>query len=307
MRAWFSFLWMAPAELRVPVGAALIALLGLVAMAFAWRLTPWLLVLPAAVFLAAVLWGWTRCYRRLQALDDLPLSKIASAAQGYTRLDGRAAAFPGKPLMSPVGREPCCWYSYRILTYDRDGDVTSTEHETTDWSFMMSDGSGECVVDPVGARIVPVRVNRYRDAEQSWTEHVILPGDRLCVIGDFTTNVGDITEQDIEMRTGQLIAEWKKDRHWLEQRFRPAQAGSFSEAEWEAVRAQARREVQLDLARHPQLPQNRMQKPAGDEPFLISAESQEQLARDFRIWAWLHAVGFVGGVGALAVVVLRYS
>src|SRR5437870_2381206 len=104
MRAWFSFLWMAPAELRVPGGAA---------------------------------------------LDDLPLAKIASAAQGYTRLDGRAAAFPGKPLMSPVGREPCCWYSYRILTYDRDGDVTSTEHETTDWSFMMSDGSGECVVDPV--------------------------------------------------------------------------------------------------------------------------------------------------------------
>ena len=50
-----------------------------------------------------------------------------------------------------------------------------------------------------------------------------------------------------------------------------------------------------------------MQKPAGDEPFLISAESQQQLARDFRIWAWLHAFGFVGGVGALAVVVLRYS
>src|SRR5258708_9574163 len=306
MRAWFSFLWMAPAELRVPLGTALAAAALLLVMLFAWDLPRWTLLAPGAAFLGAIFWGWTRCYLRLQALEDVPLSKIASAAQGYTRLEGHAAAFPGKPLLAPVKSEPCCWYSYRAVTYDGRGEVTSSEEETTDWSFMMTDGSAECVVDPTGARIVPVRVNRFRDKDQSWTEHVILPGDALCVIGDFTTSSGDVNQLETNYRVGELIAERKKDMRWLRQRFAPAHGGEFSEAEWDAVRAQARREVYADLARDPPRPLHPIHQPADQRPFLLSAESRPQLVRDFTIWSWLHVLGFIGGVACLAALYLRY-
>src|SRR5260221_1060313 len=177
MRAWFSFLWMSPAELRVPLGTALAAAALLLVMLFAWHPPGWGLLAPGAAFLGAIFWGWTRCYLRLQALEDVPLSKIASAAQGYTRLEGHAAAFPGKPLLAPVKSVPCCWYSYRALTYDGRGEVTSSEEETTDCSFMMTDGSAECVVDPTGAAIVPVPVNRCPDKAHARTAPVIDPGD----------------------------------------------------------------------------------------------------------------------------------
>jgi hypothetical protein len=64
--------------------------------------------------------------------------------------------------------------------------------------------------------------------------------------------------------------------------------------------------VEADLARDPPRPQNRIEKPADDRPFLISAEGRDQLERDLMIWAWLHALLFVGGVAAVAWLYFRY-
>jgi hypothetical protein len=303
--SWPSFLWMAPAELQGIFIAGVIAVVVFGGM-LAWGAPGWALVLPPAAFLAVTFWGWLVTYQRLQALEDMPLARVGTAAQGYARLMGRAAIFPGEPLTSPVTRQQCCWYSYRVVTYDDEGHVKSTEHEETDWSFMMNDASGECVVDPAGARIVPVRANRYRDKSQSWTEHVILPNDPISVLGEFTTSGQSVTEHDIEFRAGQLLAEWKTDMHALQRRFPPAQASGWTPVEWDSVRLAARREVEHDLARHPAQGQNRIQKPADGRPFVISAESPEELERNLQIWSWLHAFGFVLAVGVLAWVTLRY-
>jgi len=304
--SWLSFVGMAPGELQASFSAGLAALFVLIAMLALWRVPAWALLVPPAAFIGASFWGWLAAYRRLQALEDLPLSRIATAAQGYVRLMGRAALFPGQPLLSPVGREACCWYSYRVVTYDNEGRVKSTDHEETDWSFTMTDAGGECVVDPAGARMLPVRKNSYRDKYQSWTERVILPHDPLCVLGEFTTSGQSVTELDLEFQTGQLLAEWKKDMRALRERFAPAQAEGWTPAEWENVRLAARREVERTLTRGPSQGQNRIQKPADGRPFVISAESPEALERNLAIWSWLHAFGFVLGVGALAWVYLRY-
>jgi hypothetical protein len=297
---------MAGVELHASLSAAIVAVLVLFLMVFVWPPPKWAFLLPIAAFLGASFWGWTASYRRLQALEDLPLSRIGTAAQGYARLAGRAAAFPGKALRSPVTSQPCCWYSYRVVTFDSRGNVESTDGETTEWSFMMSDGTGECVVDPAGARILPLRVNRYRDKNQSWTEHVILAHDPLYVIGEFTTSGSSVSEYDIDFSTGELIAQWKKDMPALLRRFPPARDGAWSEGEWEQVRRAARHEIEAGLARNPPQGQNRIQKPADGRPFVISAEDPEQLARDLTIWAWLHALSFVIGVGLLAALFLRY-
>jgi hypothetical protein len=255
------------------------------------------------VFLAFALWGWIAAYRRLQALEDIPLSKIATAAQGYTRLEGRAAPFPGQKLEAPMTHLPCCWYSYKLENLDQNGDVTSTEHDTTEWSFMMSDGTGECVVDPVGAKIATASVNRYRSKELRWTEHAIFPHDALCAVGQYRTSGMSISEHDIEERVGALIADWKKDMPGLRARFNLGH--DFTMQEWERVRQAARQAVDADLARNPPKPQNQMSDPRDGRPYLLSTEPRKQLERELKLWALGQAICFVLGAAMLAALLVR--
>jgi hypothetical protein len=200
---WFSFASMARAELARPLGLAALSAIAVLALllpaaVFRWYLPRWLLALPAATLMGAAFWGWMLCYRRLQALLDVPLTRIASAAQGYARLEGHAQSFPGNPLRSPFAGRECCWFSYEVVRYSDDGKVESRESDESEWSFVLRDSSGECVVDPAGARVVPLRLNTYSDRRSSWTERSVLPGDPLCVVGEFSTHTG----QNLLARTG---------------------------------------------------------------------------------------------------------
>jgi hypothetical protein len=303
--SWFSFLRMPGAHIWVPGVIALVATLALVPLILIGSAPRAVMLLTPIALLGATFWGWTAAYRRRQALDDIPLAHIGSAPQGYTRIEGRAALFPGKPLRSPLTQQPCCWYSYREISYNDRREVESSEHETTEWSFMLTDGSAECVVDPAGAQVVALRVRNYRDKNQYWREEVILPQDPLWVIGEFTTSGQSVSEADLDFRTGELLAQWKRDMKELAQRFPPSHGSTWSEKEWDAVRLAARRTVQHDAARETE-GQHRLERPRDGRPFFISAQPSEHLARDLAIWTWLHAVAFVGGVGVLAWLYLRY-
>ncbi len=305
---WFSFLAMAGDEFQGPVMAALAAAIALTVLLMLRPVESfplWLMAAPALAFLGAALWGWAVSYRRLQALEDYPPSRIASAPQGYARIEGRAKAFPGKPLQSPISRLACCWYSYEVVER-KDGDraASTQDRDTSEWSFMVNDGSGECVVDPVGAKLVPVRVRSWREGNFYYTERLILAGDPLFVLGSFATTSSTVTENDVEFGVGERIAEWKKDMPALIRRFAPGEAGSpgggFSEQAWEQVRLQARREVEAELAANPPQPQNIVSRPADGRPFVISGESRARLARDMTIWAGIHLSCFLLGVAALA-------
>jgi len=296
---WFSFLWMAGNEFFAPalaVGFTAVALIVVFALQLE-EMQPWMAFSPLLAFMAANFWGWLTANRRLQALGDLPLSRIASAAQGYLRLEGRAASFAGQPTRSPLTQQVCCWYSYDWHEFDDQGHPKSQERDTSDWSFMLNDGSGECVVDPVGARLIPVRTSRWRDRNIHYVEKTILPGDPLVVMGQFSTAAAGPTDFDLEHRTGELVAEWKKDTPALLRRF-GLKAEDELMQQWEHVRAAALEEVRADLARNPPQAQNQMARPADGRPFIISAEGEPRLERDLKIWAWLHLALFLAGGGA---------
>jgi hypothetical protein len=300
---------MAASELRPTIAAVVVAGFAAVLLAFAMPegpLAAWLWSLPAAAFLGASFWAWAMSYRRLQTLRDIPESKLISAAQGYASLEGRAAAFPGKPLLSPLTAQPCCWYSYAIsLRHAEKGSRAGHWRETSEWSFMMSDGTASCVVDPVGANLSPSRVKKWNDTERDYVERLILPGDPLFVVGKLTTSGATVTGHDIELKTGELIAEWKKDMRWLKQRFDLNGDGQFSEQEWDLVRHQARREVEAEIARHPPLPQNLISDPRDGRPFIISASSRERLEKDQNLWMLLHLACLLIGAALLAWFIFR--
>jgi hypothetical protein len=294
---------MAREELRWPVLATAVAAGAFVfhATRSADRTSPmWFFVVPALACFVATFFGWVRCRRKILALEDAPLSKIASAAQGYVRLEGRAALFPGNHQVSPLTGQACCWYSY-VVTRDRADKkgVVEIEHDTSIWSFALQDGSGEAVVDPQGARLVCLRVRTWSAEDFHYTHRCILPGDPVFVLGDYRTAREEKSEYEVQFAVGLLLAEWKKDMPSLLARFDAGGDGRLDGAEWEAVGLAARREVLAEMATANETPQNRVAKPSDGRAFIISADSRDHLRRDLAIWSWIHLTAFVVGIPVL--------
>ena len=61
--------------------------LGVLGFQFESR-SAWLIILPLIAALSV--WAWTAMFRRYRAVGDTPTSQVASAAQGYVELSGRA-------------------------------------------------------------------------------------------------------------------------------------------------------------------------------------------------------------------------
>jgi hypothetical protein len=114
---------------------------------------PYALAAMALVSLAA----WIGNYRRLRHISDTPTSRVASAAQGYVELIGRADHLPGCRLLSKLTELPCNWYRYDISKKGSDNKWSHVESgESTD-PFLIKDETGLCVIDPEGAEIVSSR------------------------------------------------------------------------------------------------------------------------------------------------------
>ena len=246
--------------------------------------------------------AWTGAYRRWRAVADTPTSQVASAAQGYTELSGRAENRPGTRVLARLSQLPCCWYRYRIEKRKANGKgwATIEEDESRD-SFLLRDATGTCVVDPEGAEVLPAAQNTWTRGNQRYTEWLIIERDPLYALGEFTTIGGAGAALNRSGDVGALLADWKRDRPQLLARFDLDRDGELSFREWELARAQAKREIDLahgDLRAAPGL--DCIRKPADGRLFLLSNLDPEKLTRKYYAWAWIHLAIFFGGlVGAL--------
>lgn len=169
-----------------------------------------LMLLAGAI---SALQAWYKGFKNLQAVRDTPTSQIASAAQGYTELSGTAKAF-NSLIECKLRRKPCIWFSYKIEkqktrhTTDSDGH-SQTEHywETVDegksnQKFILEDGTGRCIIDPVGADIKSRHSECWTEGDMQYTESVILENEPLYAIGNFHTQhkrVGTLGLQEKEL------------------------------------------------------------------------------------------------------------
>jgi len=97
-------------------------------------------------------------------LEDLPTSKIRSAAQGYVELQGHTQSLLAEGTYTKFSRQPCAWYSYTIeelITLQREGQSTSVwqpfERGTSSDPFLVVDDTGECAILPLEANIIPTQ------------------------------------------------------------------------------------------------------------------------------------------------------
>ncbi len=257
-----------------------------------------------------------RALRRVRAIENTPTSKIRSAHQGYVELIGTCEP-AGEPLRTPLTGSPCAWYHCTVERYVRSGKHSrwKTVREVRSESpLKLLDGTGECLIDPRGAEVLPrtrrvwygnsvmptqgpgsgavlrrvLGGGRYR-----YTEERIDAGDPLYALGEFLTlKPGD--GEDLHAATGRLLRAWKQDPDTLLHRFDSDGDGRIDAQEWEVARDAARRQAlreRLENAHRP--PLHTLGRSHDGRPFILSVHGQRSLGRRYRWQAVGWTLAFV--------------
>ena len=154
--------------------------------------------------------------RRARDIENTPLSLVRSAAQGAVELEGNVRLMPGPPIVSPLSNMQCVWWSYKIERRE-DKHTEIIAQETSDALFHLDDGTGCCIVDPVGAEVLPSLRRSWRGAH----EHpgiVPKPGwDAFFTFGPYTyterlLQLGDHVYAQGWFRTQSAIQEFNESR-----------------------------------------------------------------------------------------------
>jgi len=279
-------------------GAIHFVIIALAFQAESGEVWPYALLAMSAVSFFA----WVANYRRYRHIQDLPTSKVASAAQGYVELVGRTELLPGEPIVSKLSRSRCCWYSYQIEekgSNDKWGIVdsgSSVEH------FLLVDDTGQCVISPDGAEVLSYDHKSWEESDRRYTEWLLLPKSVIYAIGEFSTTTGAaVTAGDERADVGALLAQWKANQKELHGGFDLDRDGKVSMKEWELARLQARREVrarQTDVQSRSVEGVHILRKPRDGRLFLLANELPGKIGSRYRFWSWVHLVIFLGAGNA---------
>lgn len=286
----------------------------------------WILAGAALIATAAGLQTAFRYLQRARILEDVPTARIRSAPQGYVELQGTSRLLDGPPVIAPLTRTRCTWWSYRVEERgrDRNNRWRTVKQATSEALFALEDDSGRCIVDPDGAEVFPMITRRWYGSGPTpaapgaslgfawgryrYTEHRIHAGDPLYAIGEFRTRYFS-DNRDPQRELGELLRAWKRDRAGLLERFDADRDGEIDLREWQAVRRAARAELasgRRQLDRHPGI--SVLAAPADGRPFLLGALPQSDLARQLRRRAIAGlATGCLGALAAAMLLAGRFG
>lgn len=274
-------------------GGVHLLILAFAAQAESTEVWPWALAAMALVSFAA----WIGSYRRLRRIADTPLSNIASAAQGYVEIAGRAqAAEP--PLTAPLSRKPCVWYQFEVYEKTGDNKWSLQDAGTSETPFVVQDATGRCVVAPRGAEVVTSNERTWTSGSYRYTERLLYSPELIYGLGEFATVGGAADVADTHAAVGDLLARWKSEPAQLLKRFDLDGDGHLDLREWELARRQALREVestQRETAAREGT--HVLRRPADGRLYVLSNYLPDRLQRRYARWAWTHAIACVVASG----------
>jgi len=239
--------------------------------------------------------AWMGNYRRYRQVHDVPTSKIASAAQGYVELFGRAALIADSPITAPLSDVPCCWYSYCVEVKGSDDKWNEEDSGESIAHFLLVDDTGECVVSPDGAEILFPEHKSWTKGSRRYTEDLLLPQGPLYALGHFRTSTAAVLEVDENKDVSHLLADWKQDLATLLKRFDTDRSGTLDLSEWEYARLEARREIRKQHGElHTGEGVHLITKSHDGRVFILAGELPERIGRRFELWSWAHLIFFFG-------------
>lgn len=251
------------------------------------------LVLGAAV-------AWLSAHKRLRLIADTPTALLRSAPQGYVELIGHCQPIPGASLLAYGRIPPCLWYQVTISERSEglSRNRTSTRTERSDDTFLLEDGTGECVIDPDDAEVLSVHATSWRAGNCHYRARYLMSGDRLYALGDLRTLRASDDTFDRKGDLAVLLREWKLNKAALLAKFDADGDGHIDVQEWQAVVGAAEHEVdsryrtmRLEPGYHI------MSAPRLGRTYLLSNRDPDDLVRRFRRWSWFHLAVFVGSGG----------
>jgi hypothetical protein len=302
----------------------------------------WLLSALAALLALALLYGALRSFNRKRMIENMPTAMVRSAAQGYTELRGMAELMDGDPIRAPASLRKCAWFKYKIEHYEETGhgrdrrkNWVVVDKGESDSLFNLTDTSGSCAVDPDGAEVhatqrdvwygqspMPGCFRPSGDSalsrwffgigkEYRYTEHLILPGHAIYVIGQFTTHGGSASAPlDKDDSVAERLRAWKRDQGALLREFDANRDGKIDAEEWEAVRRRVEQEVHAEREQNVDPPPVDVIGRTRDRrwPFVISAAGEDGVIAFHRrmaltlltlgapvtvlvLWAWMVRLG----------------
>lgn len=279
----------------------------------------WKAIIIAGALALVGLWLYLKALHRSRMIASIPRSLLRSAAQGYVELHGEARLLPGEPILAPLSRKTCVWYSFSVEKKSRDskGNTrwSTVDSGRSDDHFELRDDTGHCLVDPQGAEVLTDRKDRWYgetampthgpDAKRSWfasdayryNEQRIEEQDPLFVWGNFQTRS---LRSGINQQITELLRTWKADRATLIERFDVNRDGEIDASEWESAR-QAAADAATAQAFAPAGPStmNLVNRPTeADRPYILSTQSESELLRGYRGQLWLGIALFLLGGAA---------
>jgi hypothetical protein len=242
--------------------------------------------------------AWLGALRRWRAVADTPTSQVASAAQGYVELAGRARNHASGRIIAPQSHLPCCWYRYRVeeRTSGRKGWRTVDEGESVA-SFLLVDRTGEVTIEPEGAEVLTRSTDTWQRGDVRYTEWLILDNDPLYALGEFGTRRPAPTARDAHEDIGELLAAWKTDTPELLRRFDANRDGRLEFEEWMLARAEAKGQVDRAHAELREIPAyDVVTRPADGRLYLLSNLDPAKLTRKYFFIAWAHLAALFAGL-----------
>lgn len=270
----------------------------------------WWVAVPAAIGLACFIATFV-FVRRGRLIEDMPTSRVRSAAQGYVELEGTARLMDGLPVICPLTASRCVWWRYTVE--ERQTTIGANGRRQTRWvtvdsgrsddCFLLEDGTGACIVDPEGAEVIPSLRRRWYGnsrrpgtgpvagsgwlrglfASHRYTEELILPAEPVYALGAFRTQSGHPDAFDERADLSELLAKWKHDKAMMAL-LDANKDGTVDSREWEAARRMAQRKVREDhVARAVATPDlHILGRSRNGRPYILSGVPQATLVRRFR-------------------------
>lgn len=256
--------------------------------------------------------------RKARTIEDTPMAKIRSAAQGYLSISGIARTIDNDQVIAPLTGQPCLWYHYTIERRDNDDDGsrwTTIEKGTSEKFFALDDSTGICHIDPRRADVTAAISQRWQGDERKplgsprgpkpfigfskryrYTENRIHPQEWVYVLGWFETLHAPSLAERTETQTKLLLNTWKQDRDALLARFDLNRDGEISLQEWERARRAAQQQAQDDIRNEASAPAINIvsRSPLRNQPYLIGTKDPRDMTRRYRRDATISLVaGFV--------------
>jgi len=262
--------------------------------------------LGSGVVAAAAFVGSFVMLHRTRLMENMPTSRLRSAAQGYVELEGDARVMEGPPIVAPLTGTRCVWWRFRVEEKRRTGKndhwVTISSGASDD-CFELDDGTGKCVVDPEGASVIPNQHRRWYGAtprpsitpelgsgllraafsRYRYTEELLLPALPVYALGGFPTQAGGPDSLDEKLDLKELLDKWRGDKRMMAM-LDVNKDGQVDQKEWDAARRMALAKVREEHVRRavetPDL--NILAKPRDGRPFILSGVPQAALIRRYR-------------------------